>query len=126
VSDGKFETSSTDWLVPFLLLNLRERDHYGHELTQRMADFDCGTIRPGAMYQSLRQMEKEGLIISEYDGFDSRLSWRRYSITESGESYLERWASSLVECQEKVDLFFSRYEGSAQSIRGRGTEREER
>jgi len=126
VKDGKSEAPSTDWLVLFLLLGLRERDHYGHELTQRMADFDSGTTRPGAMYQNLRQMEKEGMIVSEYDGFDSRLSWRRYAITEPGEAYLERWASSLAECQETVDLFLGLHEEAMQNTRARETEREGR
>jgi DNA-binding PadR family transcriptional regulator len=37
------------------------------------------------MYRALRQMEKEGTILSKRDGIDYRLPRRKYSITESGE-----------------------------------------
>jgi poly-beta-hydroxybutyrate-responsive repressor len=134
VSDGIFEAPSTEWLVPFLLLNLRElvpflllnlreRAHYGYELMQRMPGF--GTTHPGVMDRSLRQMEKEGMVFSEYDGLDGELSRRRYSIMESGRACLERWANSLEECQKKIDLFLSVYEGSAPGVCGCGTGREE-
>lgn len=126
MSHGIFEAPSTGWLVPFLLLGLRERDHYGHELTQRIAGFESGSTRPGAIYRSPRQMEKEGMIVSEYDGFDGRLSWQRYAITEPGEAYLERWASSLAPCREKVDLLLNLYEGPTPGACDRGTGREER
>jgi DNA-binding PadR family transcriptional regulator len=85
VSDDILEMLPVDWLELFLLLGLRERDCYGQELTQKMVGFGFETTRPGAMYWALRQMEKEGMVVSERDGFDSRLSRWRYSITESGE-----------------------------------------
>ena len=102
---------STPWLVSFLLLLTRERDSYGQNLTRRTADLGFGTTRPGTMYQTLRQMEKEGMVLSERDGFDCRLSRRKFSITEAGEDYLEFWASSLAEYREDMDLFLEVYAG---------------
>jgi PadR family transcriptional regulator, regulatory protein PadR len=66
-------------------------------------------VRPGTVYRALRQMEGEGMVLSEHDGLDCRLSHRKYSITDSGEAYLELWANYLMECQKEVDLFFGAY-----------------
>jgi PadR family transcriptional regulator, regulatory protein PadR len=102
---------STPWLASFLLLLTRERDSYRQDLTRSTADLGFGTTRPGTMYRTLRQMEKEGMVLSERDGFDCRLSRRRFSITEAGEDYLEFWASSLAEYREDMDLFLEVYAG---------------
>ena len=100
------------WLMPFVLLNLRELDSYGYELVQKMADFGfSGAKRPEAIYRALRQMEKDGMVASERDGSDGKRSQRSYSITESGKAYLEFWANSLARYQEEIDLFLKIYSG---------------
>lgn len=78
-----------------------------------VADLGFGAMSPGFMYRTLRQMEKEGMILSERDGFDCRLPRRKYSIAESGEAYLEFWANSLTEYREAIDLFLGTYAGRA-------------
>lgn len=115
--NGMLESPCAPWFVPFLLLLMRERDAYGHELTRGIADFDSGMVRPEAVYRALQQMEGEGLVLSEGDGLDRVLSRRKYSITESGEAYLEFWANSLTQYQEDIDVFLRAYaEGSAQGV----------
>ncbi len=109
MSDKVLEAPSASWLVSFLLLCLREGDYHGQELTRRIADFGFGATHPGEMYRALRQMEKEGMVLSERDGLDGEMSRRRYSITESGEAYLEFWANSLAQYQREIDLFFRTY-----------------
>ena len=108
MSDGTFEMPSASWLTSFLLLDLREQDRYGHELTQRIADFGLETSRPEAMYRVLQQMEGDGMIVSEPGG-SNRLPRRTYSITEIGKTYLELWANKLAQYQEEIDLFFELY-----------------
>ena len=89
MSNSVLETSSASWLAPFLLLNMREQDRYGHELAGRMADLGLEATHPEAMSRFLQQMEREGMIVSECDGSDYRLPQRRYSITEMDETCLE-------------------------------------
>jgi poly-beta-hydroxybutyrate-responsive repressor len=114
------EMLSTPWLAPFLLLLMRERDSYGQDLTRRTADLGFGATRPGTVYRILRQMENEGMVLSEHDGLDCRLPRRKYSITEAGEDYLEFWASSLAEYRENMDLFLEVYAGEiGREARGR-------
>jgi poly-beta-hydroxybutyrate-responsive repressor len=120
MSEDTLEMLSTSWLVPFLLLLMRERDSYGQDLTRRVADLGFGATRPGTVYRTLRQMEKEGMVLSERDGFDCRLPRRKYSITVAGEDYLEFWANSLAEYREDMDLFLEVYAGEIEpDARGR-------
>ena len=111
MSEETFGVPYAGWLVPFLLLNLRERDSDGHELRQRMADLRFGATHPWAMYRALGRMERVGMIPSESDGLDGRASSprRRFSITGSGEAYLELWADALARYREEVDLLFATY-----------------
>ena len=109
--------SPSDWLVPFLLLGLWERDSYGLELARKMAESGFETTRPEMMYRALRRME-EGLVVSEHDGLDGHPSRRRFLITGSGEVYLELWAESLARYQGEIDLFLGTYDESARDGRG--------
>lgn len=111
MKDGLLEVHSASWLVPFLLLLLQERSWYGRELARRIADLGLEAERQEKVYRTLRQMEREGTIVSECDGTDSRLARRKYSITESGEAYLELWAGSLGRFREEVDLFHRLHAG---------------
>lgn len=109
-SDGSLERLSADWIVPFLLLCLRDRNRFGRELTRKMIDLGFGMRRAEAMYRALRQMEKEGVITSKPDGGYGRgWSRRRYSITESGEAYLEYLANAFARYQKEMDLFLRAY-----------------
>lgn len=117
--EDTLEMPSFPWIVPFLLLLVRERGSYGQDLTQSVADLGFGATPLGKVYRTLRRMEQEGMILSERDVFDCRLPRRRYSITELGEAYLESWAESLAEYRESMDLFLGVYAGEAvREVRG--------
>ncbi len=109
MSDEMVKMSSHDWLVPFLLLNLREWGYYGHELTQKMGNFGFDVTHQEKLYRALQQMEEESLVVSERDEFDCELSQRRYFITEVGGAYLDFLADSLAQYREEIDLFFQLY-----------------
>jgi poly-beta-hydroxybutyrate-responsive repressor len=104
VSDELLEELSVEWVVPFLLVCLQEWDYRGHELTRKMSDLGFGATRSAAMYRALRQMEKEGIIISETDRIDRGPANRRYSITDVGEAYLECLANAFAQYQKEMDL----------------------
>jgi DNA-binding PadR family transcriptional regulator len=106
VSDRMLEIPSPDWIPPFLLVILREQDCYGHELAQQVIGFDLGATRREAVYRALRQMEKEGIVVSKSDVPDSEPSWLRYTITALGETYLEYLANVLGQYGKEVNLLF--------------------
>jgi len=105
------EAWSKNWLVPILLLMLREWSSYGYELMEKMAAFGLSAMNPGTFYRTLRQMEKDGMVSSNWDTSEGGPARRVYSITEAGEAYLKYWAESLDQYQRMMDTFFQLYTG---------------
>jgi poly-beta-hydroxybutyrate-responsive repressor len=108
---GATEAWSKNWLVPILLLMLREWSSYGYELMEKMATFGLAAMNPGTFYRTLRQMEKDGMVRSTWDTSEAGPARRMYSITEAGEAYLKYWADSLNHYQKMMDTFFRLYTG---------------
>jgi len=100
---------SKNWLVPVLLLMLREWSSYGYELMEKMAAFGLNPMNAGTFYRTLRQMEKDGMVSSSWDTSEGGPARRVYSITEAGENYLKFWASSLEHYQNMMNMFFQLY-----------------
>jgi|SRR5437764_4888805 len=109
------EAWSRNWLVPVLLLMLREWSSYGYELMEKMAAFGFNTMNAGTFYRTLRQMEKDGMVSSSWDTSEGGPARRVYSITKAGEEYLKFWADSLNQYQKMMDMFFNLYTGGPSS-----------
>jgi PadR family transcriptional regulator PadR len=105
------EAWSKNWLVPILLLMLRQWSSYGYELMEKMSTFGLAALNPGTFYRTLRQMEKDGMVSSSWDTSEGGPARRVYSITDAGEAYLNYWAQSLDQYQRMMDTFFRLYTG---------------
>jgi PadR family transcriptional regulator, regulatory protein PadR len=105
------EARPRNWLVPVILLSLREWNSYGYELMERAAAFGFEAMNPGTLYRTLRQMEKEGIVESTWETSRGGPARRMYSITDAGRSYLDFWAKSLEQYQKTMDNFFRMYTG---------------
>jgi poly-beta-hydroxybutyrate-responsive repressor len=105
------EAWSKNWLVPILLLMLRQWSSYGYELMEKMSTFGLAAMNPGTFYRTLRQMEKDGMVSSSWDTSEGGPARRMYSITDAGEAYLNYWAESLNQYQRMMDTFFRLYTG---------------
>ncbi|HZY57811.1 MAG TPA: helix-turn-helix transcriptional regulator [Rubrobacteraceae bacterium] len=108
---GKAEARPRNWLVPVVLVTLRELNSYGYELMERAAAFGFEAMNPGTVYRTLRQMEKEGLCKSRWETSRGGPARRVYSITDAGEAYLDFWAEALEQYQRNMDVFFRLYRG---------------
>jgi poly-beta-hydroxybutyrate-responsive repressor len=106
---GANEAWSKNWVVPVVLLMLREWNSYGYELMEKLTKFGLGTMNPGTFYRTLRQMEKDGIVSSSWDTSEGGPARRVYSITEAGETYLKFWANSLDQYQKMMSMFFQMY-----------------
>jgi poly-beta-hydroxybutyrate-responsive repressor len=105
------EARPRNWLVPVILLALREWESYGYELMERAAAFGFEAMNPGTLYRTLRQMEKEGLCESRWETSDGGPARRMYTITDAGEAYLDFWTESLQQYRKAMDAFFRAYQG---------------
>ena len=107
----KAEARPRNWLVPTILVALREWNSYGYELTQRLTAFGFEAMNPGTLYRTLRQMEKDGVVKSKWETSKGGPARRMYSITDAGEAYLDFWAKALKQYQHNMDTFFRIYQG---------------
>lgn len=98
-----------NFLVPIMLLHLREFNTHGYELMEKITKFGIESLDHGNFYRLLRQLEKENLVTSFWDTSSGGPAKRVYSITEAGEKYLDMWAKSLSEYQKLLNQFFDLY-----------------
>ena len=98
-----------NFLIPIMLLHLRDWNSHGYELMERIMQFGVESVDQGNFYRLLRQLEKDALVTSEWSVAAGGPAKRIYSITEAGEQYLEMWAGSLGYYQKMLDQFFNLY-----------------
>lgn len=99
-----------NWLQPFLLLSLEQWQSHGYELIRRLSIFGFETVDPGSVYRTLRHLERDGLVESDWDTTVGPAR-RRYSVTDAGRIYLDGWAGTLRAYQYMLDQFFNTYPG---------------
>jgi len=98
-----------NWYVPVILLMLRQWNSYGYELLEKLSAFGLRAMNPGTFYRTLRQMERDGIVHSNWDTSETGPARRIYSVTEAGEAYLKGWAESLDQYQKMMNTFFNLY-----------------
>ena len=96
---------------PALLLLLREQPAHGYELIESMGELTPGhRVDMGNLYRTLRALEAEGLVASEWDAEAPGPAKRRYELTAAGERLLDDWAAALGRTSDRIQEFLRRYE----------------
>ncbi|MGM7724197.1 poly-beta-hydroxybutyrate-responsive repressor [Metabacillus sp. Hm71] len=96
-------------MIPVLLLSLRGLNLHGYKLIQQLTQFGFSSIDQGNVYRTLRQLEKDNMVKSEWDTSTGGPAKRIYSLTDAGEAYLNTWAASLEQYQSILNRFFTMY-----------------
>ena len=100
------------WLTPCLLMMLRSWNAYGYELARQLTVFGFGSVDPGTVYRTLRELEWDGYVTSNWDtSVTSGPARRVYTITDAGIDALGWWASALEGYRQTLDHFFRLYGG---------------
>ena len=98
------------WLTPYLLMMLRSWQGYGYELVRQLTLYGFGWIDPGSVYRALRELERDGYVLSHWDtSNDSGPARRIYTITDAGIEALGLWASTLDGYRQILERFFQEY-----------------
>jgi DNA-binding PadR family transcriptional regulator len=66
-------------------------------------------ITMSTLYRTLRQMEKDGLLVSTWEPGPTGPARRVYTITDSGHLWLDSSASMLNAYRDTIDRFFGLY-----------------
>lgn len=108
--------ASRNWLVPYLLLILRNYTMHGYDLMARLTEFGITTIDQGTIYRTLRMLEKEGHVESTWEHSESGPSRRVYSITDAGNVLLDTWFGTMEFYQGLVNNFIDFYQTTLSEV----------
>ena len=89
-----------DLLSSSLLAFLRRWNAYGYQLVQELGKAGLPGFDPTTVYRTLRQLEKAGLVSSFWDTSESGPARRRYSLTKTGETFLDLWTEMFGKYQK--------------------------
>lgn len=76
-----------------------DKPQHGYLIIQEMAAgpmFGGNAPDPTGVYRILKQMENNGLVVSEWDTSEAGPAKRCYSLTDDGRACLRRWIDSLA------------------------------
>jgi len=95
---GKSLSRLTQPSILTVLANASKPLH-GYVIIQEMAAgpmYGGNAPDPTGIYRILKQMENNGLVVSEWDTSESGPAKRCYSLTDAGRACLRRWIDSLA------------------------------
>jgi PadR family transcriptional regulator PadR len=100
------------FVQPCLLLLLHRRASHGYDLIERLGQFGLGEsiVDSSMVYRYLRDMESQGLVVSDWDTEGAGPPRRVYRLTEQGDDYLARWVTGLRETKRALEGFLDAYD----------------
>jgi DNA-binding PadR family transcriptional regulator len=96
------------FVEPLVLLLLKQKGHsYGYDLCAQLQDHALtdAIIEKAALYRTLRQLETNGNVRSEWETNNSGPARRVYKITKQGEKHLEEWVAVLEHLSKSMAHF---------------------
>jgi len=119
---GRAAGRTPGFFQPWLLLFLSERPAHGYELLERLRkNQDTVGVDPGALYRTLRQFERDGLVRSSWDFEGAGPARRVYEMTPDGIEYMHAWAQHVRSIRERLGRILKAYE--RHPVRGASVER---
>jgi PadR family transcriptional regulator, regulatory protein PadR len=90
-----------------LLLLKRKGQSYGYDLSGDLQEHALtdAEIERGALYRTLRRLEMNGKVASEWETDKGGPARRVYKLTPEGEQHLEEWATVLGHVSKSMARF---------------------
>jgi DNA-binding PadR family transcriptional regulator len=105
------------FVEPVILLLLKKKGHsYGYDLSGHLQEHALtdAEIERAALYRTLRQLEMNGNVVSEWETDESGPARRVYKLTAKGDRHLEEWATVL----DHMSKSMARFTKEARGLRG--------
>jgi PadR family transcriptional regulator, regulatory protein PadR len=98
------------FVEPLLLFLLKSKRSYGYELAGEVRKYSLtdAEIEVAALYRTLRQLEKNGCVTSQWDVAGSGPARRVYALTPRGEEHLREWADVLANLSKSINRLVRR------------------
>lgn len=86
-----------------ILAIIKEREVYGYELAEKLANYGFDSLSEGTIYPLLMRMQKEKLLTSTLKKSTAGPRRKYYSLTEKGEEKLVRFMKRWDNLQSNVN-----------------------
>lgn len=96
------------FVEPLVLLLLKKKGRaYGYDLSGDLQEFALtdAEIERAALYRTLRQLEANGNVKSEWDVENNGPARRVYRLTAKGEKHLQEWTTVLEHVSKSMARF---------------------
>lgn len=100
-----------DLLVPYVLLAVSLQRAHGYLIEEYLKGLGFVGIDMSTLYRTLRQLEKDGLLLSAWEPGETGPARRVYSLTDIGRAWLSSWIPVLEGYRTMIDRFFDLYIG---------------
>ena len=90
-----------------------EKPSYGYGVIREIETISNGKqqVKTGTMYTTLRRMEREKLLKSEWEKNKEGPDKRIYRITNKGKTFLKKWLEMAMERRKMMDKLAKFYKG---------------
>jgi PadR family transcriptional regulator PadR len=99
-----------DMLAPFVLLAVSLQRAHGYAIEDYLRALGLFGITMSTLYRTLRQMEKDGFLVSTWEPGPTGPARRVYTITDTGHAWLDSSAAMLTAYRQTIDRFFGLYD----------------
>jgi poly-beta-hydroxybutyrate-responsive repressor len=97
-----------NFLGPCLLLLLAESADHGYDLVARLRPLVDADGDPGAVYRTLRHLERDGMVTSRWLPANGAPARRTYELTDAGRQALRERVVDIRELRDTLDRFLFR------------------
>lgn len=101
----------TRFVEPCILFFLSQGSSYGYELMEKIIRFGFQRAKPdpALVYRTLRYLEKEGYVLSQWDTKGAGPAKRNYKLTPKGLALLHAWAKGIAIRKQVLEKFLQQY-----------------
>jgi PadR family transcriptional regulator len=101
-----------------LLLLLSDRPTHGYELLELLPPLSGDDrVDVGNLYRTLRALEEDGIVASEWSAELPGPTKRTYTLTEDGREVLAAWLGALQQLRDELTAFLDRAREGGDHVR---------